>query len=160
LRRGYPLELTDPEMTRFFVSLNEAAQLLLQAAAMAQGGEIFCRFMPVIRLIDLASVLAEALGVAPRFEVVGPRAGEKMFEELYTEEEAKRTYRVDDLFIITPQLGAKPKLPDDAVPVAPVGLSSADIRPLHPKAIFRLLREEGIIPAQGDFAPEYREMRL
>ncbi|HDH97465.1 MAG TPA: polysaccharide biosynthesis protein [Proteobacteria bacterium] len=145
LEQSLPLMITEPEMTRFFISTSEAVQLTLQAAAMAQGGEIFCRFMPAVRLIDLASVLAEALGVQARYEVVGLRPGEKMHEELYTADEARHTYLLGDLFIIVPQLGSKPELPREAQPVAPVALSSADVKPVKPQTILRFLKEEGII---------------
>jgi len=148
LEQSLPLVITEPEMTRFFISAGEAVQLILQATTIAQGGEIFCRLMPVIRLVDLASVLAEALGVKARYEVIGRRAGEKMHEELYTQEEARRTYIVSDLFIITPQLGARPELPHGAQPVAPAALSSADMKPVQPRTILRLLRDEGIVSTQ------------
>lgn len=154
LKAGLPLEITDPEMTRFFVTLTEAVYLLLEAAAIAQGGEIFCRLMPVVRVIDLASVLAEAFRVPIRYEVVGPRPGEKMYEELYTEEEARRTYRIADLFIITPQLATRLTLPKGASLVAPRGLCSRDIAPLKTWMVFKLLKDEGIIPV-GSSLPDY-----
>lgn len=147
LKTGMPLEITDPEMTRFFVTLTEAVYLLLEAASVAQGGEIFCRLMPVVRVIDLASVLADAFKIPVRYDVVGPRPGEKMYEELYTEEEARRTYRIGDLFIITPQLATRLALPDGATLVAPGGLYSRDITPIKTGMVFKLLKDEGIIPA-------------
>jgi FlaA1/EpsC-like NDP-sugar epimerase len=103
------LTLTHPEMTRFVMSLAEAVQLLIETMTIAEGGEVFVTKMPVVRISDLARVMVEVL--APLFDhrpedvpivQCGPRPGEKMFEELTTEEEIRRTFDIGEFFVILP----------------------------------------------------------
>lgn len=109
IEKGGPVTLTDPNMTRFVMSIPKAVDLVLKAAEMAQGGEIFIFKMPVLRISDLAAVAIKVL--APRYgydaknievKIIGKRAGEKNYEELLTEDEAINSRETDDMFIITP----------------------------------------------------------
>ncbi|WP_334072147.1 MULTISPECIES: UDP-N-acetylglucosamine 4,6-dehydratase family protein [Paenibacillus] len=101
------ITVTCKEMTRFMMSLKQATELTLKAMEIAQGGEIFVLKMPVVRLIDLAHVVIEQTSSKLNLErssivieEVGLRPGEKMFEELMTEEEARYAVETDDMFII------------------------------------------------------------
>lgn len=94
IRRGGPVTLTHPDMTRFIMLPSEAIQLILKTTTLAKGGEIFILKMPAINVADLANVMIEQL--APRFnipqdsielQIKGARPGEKMHERLMTEEE-------------------------------------------------------------------------
>ena len=91
IRRGGPITITDERMTRFFMTIPEASQLVLQAAAMGKGGEIFVLEMgEQIPVVDLARDLVRLSGLpvdAIPIRVVGVRPGEKLFEELYSEDE-------------------------------------------------------------------------
>lgn len=109
IKAGGPVTLTDKRMTRFVMTLEEASALVLQSMMLAKGGETFVTKMPVFRISDLAHVMIEEL--APRFghdprdiEIVeiGPRPGEKMYEELITDEEVQRTYEQDQLLAVLP----------------------------------------------------------
>ncbi len=93
LARGGPLTITHPEVTRYFMTIPEAAQLVLQAAAMAEGGEVFVLEMGApVRIIDLARRVVELSGLQVRdeqhpegdieFAFIGLRPGEKLYEEL------------------------------------------------------------------------------
>jgi len=84
---GGPITITHPEMKRFFMTIPEAAQLVLQASTMGRGGEIFVLEMgPQIRIVDLAKKMILLSGLRPdvdiQIEFTGVRAGEKLYEEL------------------------------------------------------------------------------
>src|SRR6056297_1564762 len=107
IRQGGPVTLTDPEMTRFIMSLQEAVQLVIDSAVISQGGEVFVTKMQVIRIKDLAEVMIEEL--APTFgyqpddipvEVIGTKPGEKMYEELMNTEETRRAIELKDYFAV------------------------------------------------------------
>ena len=87
IRRGGPITITDERMTRFFMSIPEASQLVLQAAAMGEGGEIFVLDMgEPVRIIDLARDLIHLSGLPEdsiEIHITGIRPGEKLYEELY-----------------------------------------------------------------------------
>ncbi len=111
IENGGPVMVTDPEMTRFVMGIPRAAELMLKAAEVANGGEIFILKMPALRIGDLAEVMIEEL--APRYghnpadikiKIIGKRAGEKKHEELIEQEEAASVYELDDMFILTSQV--------------------------------------------------------
>ncbi|MCI5157234.1 MAG: polysaccharide biosynthesis protein [Candidatus Electrothrix sp. AUS1_2] len=92
IERGGPVTVTHPEINRYFMSIEEAAQLILQAGAMGQGGEIFLLKMgEPIKIADMARELIKLSGRIPDVEIAveytGLREGEKLYEELITEGE-------------------------------------------------------------------------
>ena len=92
IERGGPVSVTHPEINRYFMSIEEAAQLILQAGAMGEGGEIFLLKMgKPIKIVDMARQLIKLSGRIPDVEIeikyTGLRAGEKLYEELITDGE-------------------------------------------------------------------------
>jgi FlaA1/EpsC-like NDP-sugar epimerase len=103
IRRGGPMTVTHPEMQRFFMTIPEASQLVLQAAAMGNGGEIFVLDMgEPVRIVDLARDLVRLSGLEPdAIEIVftGLRPGEKLYEELYFNDEEMQPTPHPKLFV-------------------------------------------------------------
>jgi UDP-N-acetylglucosamine 4,6-dehydratase len=110
IRDGGPVTLTDPQMIRFVMSMDRAVDLVLKAVEMAKGEEIFIFKMPAMQIKHLSEVMIEKLapkyGYAPkdiRTSLIGKRKGEKLYEELMTEEEALNAYETEDMLLVLPQ---------------------------------------------------------
>jgi FlaA1/EpsC-like NDP-sugar epimerase len=110
IRAGGPLTITDPEMTRFVMSASRAIKLVLKAAQIAEGGEIFIFKMPAMRIGDLAEAMVEEYGRKEniKIKIAGIRPGEKFHEELMTEEESVWAEETSDMYIVRPPMA----LPD------------------------------------------------
>ena len=92
LRLGQPLTVTHPEVTRYFMSIGEAVRLVIQAGAMAQGGEVFLLDMgQPVKITELARQMIELSGYVPDRDIpiqfTGLRPGEKLYEELLIDQE-------------------------------------------------------------------------
>ena len=104
IQAGGPVTVTHPEMVRYFMTIPEAAQLVLQAGAMGEGGEIFILDMgEPVRIVDLARDMITLNGLEPdediEIEFTGIRPGEKLFEELQTDAESIAKTRHPKIFI-------------------------------------------------------------
>jgi FlaA1/EpsC-like NDP-sugar epimerase len=100
IKAGGPITLTDHQMTRFFLTLEEAIQLLFKASIDSIGGETFVMNMPACYIKDLAEVLMDVYG---RVEIkeTGMRPGEKLDEMLISHHESKLSYCYDDNYFLT-----------------------------------------------------------
>jgi FlaA1/EpsC-like NDP-sugar epimerase len=156
IKAGGPVTITDPTMTRFMMSMSQAVDLVFKSAEMSQGGEVFIFKMPTVNICDLAEVLIAEL--APRYghrpedikvEIIGTKPGEKMYEELMTEDEASRSLERDDMFIILPQIEDELTKIDvsvyDAVPIKSKDYVSKDVIPITKDEIKTILMKERII---------------
>ena len=101
IRAGKPLTLTDPEMTRFLMSLDDAVLLVEHAFEHARPGDLFIRQAPACTIGDLARAVGTALGEEPELTVIGTRHGEKLYETLATREELTRAEDQGDFFRVS-----------------------------------------------------------
>jgi len=109
IKKGGPLTLTERDMTRFIMSIEQAVDLVINSAELARGGEVFVTKMPIIRIADMAMVMIEELapiyGHKPEdIEVVemGRKPGEKLYEELMSQEETRRAMELERYFVVMP----------------------------------------------------------
>jgi len=104
IKKGGPVEITHPEMKRYFMVTSEACLLVMQAGAMGKGGEVFVLDMgSPIKILDLAKELIRLSGLEPDKDIpivyTEPRPGEKLFEELLTAEEGTMATQNQKIFI-------------------------------------------------------------
>ena len=96
-RRG-KLTITDPRMTRFWITLEQGVKFVIRCIEQMHGGEIFVPKIPSMRLTDLAQAVAPGCEI----EYIGIRAGEKLHEALVSEDEARNTVETDEMYVIQP----------------------------------------------------------
>lgn len=109
IAKGGPVTVTDSEMTRFIMSIEEAVHLVIDSASLARGGEVLITKMPIIKIQDLAEVMIEELapvyGYKPSdisIEIIGSKPGEKLYEELMSYEETRRSIELPSYFSVLP----------------------------------------------------------
>ena len=98
--RGEPLPITDARMTRFWITLKQAVQFVVDSFDDMSGGELYVPRIPSMKIVDLATA------IAPDAELVeiGVRPGEKLHEEMIAVADAPRTVRRDDRYVVAPTL--------------------------------------------------------
>lgn len=111
LLSGGPITVTHPEMSRYFMTTKEAVLLVIQAAVMGQGGEVFVLDMgEPVNILELARDVIRLAGYEPDVDIpivfTGIRPGEKLFEDLLTAEEGTLTTRHDKIFVAKPGIPA------------------------------------------------------
>lgn len=156
IKAGGPVTITDPTMTRFMMSMSQAVELVFRSSEISQGGEVFIFKMPTINILDLTEVLIDEL--APRYghqsgdiniDIIGIKPGEKMYEELMTEDEAIRSLERDDMFIILPQIEDELTKINvsvyGAVSIKSKDYVSKDVVPITKDEIKAILMKDGII---------------
>jgi len=108
------LTITDERMTRFWITLEQAVDFVLDSLARMGGGEIFVPRIPSMRVVDMA----EALAPDAELKIIGIRPGEKLHEVLLTEDEARHSLETENGFVILPEHATWPLRPvDDGRPL-------------------------------------------
>ena len=97
-RSGKRIPITDYRMTRFWLSIDQAVEFVLDSFALMKGGELFVPKIPSMKIVDLARAIANEVD----FEEIGIRPGEKLHEEMISSDDSRRTVMVENRFIVTP----------------------------------------------------------
>lgn len=134
------LPITDPRMTRFWITIEQGVNFVLSSLEMMQGGEIFVPKIPSTKITELANVMAPGMP----HKVVGIRPGEKLHEVMITEDDARGTLELSDRYLIQPWFNSwdsAPYLAAGAKPVADGFRYSSDTNPdwLNDGEIARML---------------------
>ena len=106
-RANGTVTVTDPAMTRFWITLEQGVEFVIRCLGLMRGGEIFVPKLPSMRIMDLV----EAVAPGCRVEFVGIRPGEKLYEVLISDDEARQTVELEDMYVVEPVLprwGYKP----------------------------------------------------
>jgi FlaA1/EpsC-like NDP-sugar epimerase len=162
IAKGGPLTLTDPEMTRFIMSIPQAVRLVIDSADLARGGEVFITKMPVIRIADLAQAMIDALaplyGHDPKkisIQHIGAKPGEKLYEELMNDEETRRALELPLYFSVLPAFrGIYDDIQYDYADLVSDRVTSryvsADETPLPLPQIRSFLKQNGLLESPGN----------
>ena len=102
IKEGKPLTITDPNMTRFLMSLSEAVDLVLYAFENARQGDIFVQKSPAATIFDLAKAVKEIFNADNEIKIIGTRHGEKLYETLLTREEMAKSEDLGNYYRILP----------------------------------------------------------
>ena len=97
-RQNGKVTITDDRMTRFWISLEQGARFVIRCIEQMHGGEVFVPKIPSMTLLDLAKAVAPGAGV----EIIGIRPGEKLHEVLISEDEARTTIELNDMYVVQP----------------------------------------------------------
>lgn len=140
IARGGPVTVTDPEMTRYFMTIPEAVQLVIRSGTLGRGGEVFVLEMgEPVKIIDLARTMIELSGLEAdkdvAIEIVGPRPGEKLHEQLFGSHEK-------------------------AVPTGARRIMRADHAPLAAEVVDQAFDRIGLLVLEGDARGLAREVAM
>lgn len=142
---GGPLPITDPRMTRFWITLEQGVNMVLHAFELAGGGEIFVPKIPSMKITDLAEAVAPGM---PTIEV-GIRPGEKVHESMITAEDSRNTIDIGDYYVIKPEVCRYKGAAGAPVAEGFEYNSGTNDRWLAVDALRSMLREQGFAVPQG-----------
>ena len=97
-RKHGSVTITDERMTRFWITLEQGVQFVINCLEIMQGGEVFVPKIPSMKILDLANVIAPKTDI----KVIGIRPGEKLHEVLISEDESRSTIELEDMFVVQP----------------------------------------------------------
>ena len=157
------LTITDRRMTRFWLSLEQAVDLVLQVAGEMRGGEIFVPKIPSMRVVDLARAMAPKAQI----DEIGRRPGEKLHEVLLTAEEARNTQDLGSHYVIEPDHGSRREqslsdrsVPDGFVYASDTNTEWMSIEALRQHAALLLGAAEPASLRAFDAAPRFETMAV
>lgn len=156
IEKGGPVTITDPEMTRFCMTIDRAVDLTLKALALSKGGEIFIFKMPSIRITHLADAIIQLQKLKNlsklkdiQVTIVGKRPGEKIHEELFSEIESANIFENEEIFVLLNQFSLE--FEKDKEYYAKLGFSKTQKREYSSNTSEFLSLEEIISLIKDDF---------
>lgn len=146
------ITVTDSEMTRFMMTLNQSVSLILEACEKSIGGEVFILKMPIIKLKDLAEIVIEEhckrINLDKEnieIETIGLRAGERRFEELMTIQESECAFDLGNMYAVMVPYAGYNKIYNVNNKIKIGSYNSNDVEPICKEDVRKLLIEEGLI---------------
>jgi len=125
--QGKALPITDTRMTRFWITLQQAVDFVIDSFTLMDGGELYVPRIPSMKLTDLAETIAPGVPL----EEIGIRPGEKLHEEMISIDDGRRTFRLEDRYVIAPALAEWTfREPPGGVPVSDGFTYSSDTNDL------------------------------
>lgn len=136
---GSPIPITDPRMTRFWITLEQGVAMVLRAFELAGGGEIFVPKIPSMKVTDLAEAIAPGMPMV----TVGIRPGEKIHETMITGEDSRHTIDIGEYYVIKPEVCRYKGQGGAGVPEGFAYNSGTNTQWLTVEALRNTLREQG-----------------
>ncbi len=156
IKSGGPVTVTDPDMTRFFMPIEQAVDLVLSANDRMDGGEVFVLKMPTFDVRTLAETMidgyAPAVDVDPEtieIEIIGPRPGERMHEKLVSEDELQTTVELSDMYVIYPEIDLENyQLYEDTMSLG-TEYTSASNESMSSKELLDMIERADVLPVEA-----------
>jgi FlaA1/EpsC-like NDP-sugar epimerase len=166
---GGPVTLTDPSMTRFVMSIEKSVRLVIDSVSLSKGGEVLITKMPVIKIRDLAEVMIQELAGFYNYKPsdidiieIGTKPGEKLYEELMSDEEIRRAVELDYFYSVLPAFrgiyrNIKYDYKDIVSDKVDNPYNSAVEKPLSKKELLQFLVQNNLLDDSNKF--EYQQER-
>jgi UDP-N-acetylglucosamine 4,6-dehydratase/5-epimerase len=150
-RKHGRITITDPRMTRFWITLDQGVRFVVRCIEQMHGGEIFVPKIPSMKLVEVAGALAPGC----EMQAIGIRPGEKLHEVLLSEDEARHTLEVDDMYVVQPTHSWWPRENWKHARVLPDGFrysSDSNSRWLTVEELYELVGESSplVMPLRGE----------
>lgn len=156
IKSGGPVTVTDPEMTRFLMPIEEAVDLVFSANERMNGGEVFVLKMPTFDVGTLAETMIDAYGPAVgnapetiETEIIGPRPGERMHEKLISEDELQNTVEQSDMFIIYPEIDLDNYQRREKTISLTSEYTSANEEPMSSAKLLNMIERSNVLPVEA-----------
>ncbi|RJX47971.1 SDR family NAD(P)-dependent oxidoreductase [Halonotius pteroides] len=156
IKSGGPVTVTDPEMTRFLMPIEEAVDLVFSANERMGGGEVFVLKMPTFDVGTLAETMINAYGSAVgnqpdtiETEIIGPRPGERIHEKLISEDELQNTVEQSDMFIIYPEIDLDSYQRREETISLTSEYTSANEEPMSSDELLDMIERANVLPIEA-----------
>jgi FlaA1/EpsC-like NDP-sugar epimerase len=157
IKSGGPVTVTDPEMTRFLMPIEEAVELVLEANERMNGGEVFVLKMPTFDVGTLAETMIDAYGPVVGYQpesievnIIGPRPGERMHEKLISEDERQNTVEQADMFVIYPEINIENYQQYEETTSLTGEYTSGTEEPMSSDELLEMIERADVLPQEAD----------